>query len=127
MPFIHVTHTTPASHDSEMAVAQGITALMHTVLRKKAELTSVLVERVPAPTWTIGGTRPPGTAHVEANITAGTNTETEKATFIREAMALLGAELGTLPQATYVILREIPATDWGYDGETQKARQEAAT
>lgn len=28
-----------------------------------------------------------------------------------------------LAEASYVIVRELPATDWGYGGQTQKARQ----
>ena len=31
----------------------------------------------------------------------------------------------SLEAASYVIVREVPATDWGYGGQTQRARQHA--
>ncbi|UUZ78419.1 hypothetical protein LP414_13035 [Polaromonas sp. P1(28)-13] len=30
-----------------------------------------------------------------------------------------------LEPASYVIVREVPATDWGYGGQTQAARRQA--
>lgn len=123
MPYVLITHSHSADRATNLALAQGLTALMQEVLGKKAALTSVRVEVVTEPVWTIAGAVPPISAHVEANITAGTNTAAEKAEFIRRAMALLHQLLGALPEATYVIIREVPATDWGYDGRTQGDRK----
>jgi 4-oxalocrotonate tautomerase len=63
---------------------------------------------------------------LEINITAGTNTAQQKAAFVAAAFAELQRQLGSgtgLAEASYVIVRELPASDWGYAGQTQLARQ----
>lgn len=127
MPFIRVTHNAQIAPGTEDAIAAGLATLMQDILRKKRDLTSVLVESVPQGRWSVGNARPPVAAHLEVTITAGTNTGEEKADFIRQAMALLGSHFGTLPEATYAIIRDIPATDWGYDGRTQASRRVMAS
>ena len=62
-------------------------------------------------------------AFLEATVTAGANTDDEKAAFIAAAEAMLRDALGRLDAPVYVIVQEIPATDWGYDGRTQAARR----
>lgn len=131
MPYINVKVAgRPLAAADREALALGITALMATVLGKRRELTAVLVEEADAAGWSVGG-RFGGAdsprAHVEANVTAGTNTEAELARFVAEAAALLKRVLPDLPEATYVIVREVPATGWGYDGRTQAARRAAAS
>lgn len=123
MPFIRVTLSGDVPAPCRADIAAGVTDLMAAVLHKKAALTSVLVESIPQAGWTIGGEPVAKAAHLEANITAGTNTEEEKERFVGDAATLLGRLLGGLPEATYVIIREIPATDWGYDGRTQASRR----
>lgn len=62
-------------------------------------------------------------------ITQGTNTAMEKVEFIEAAFAELRRQLGyggPLDPASYVIVRELPATDWGYGGQTQQARRRVA-
>ncbi|MGV8989459.1 MAG: tautomerase family protein [Cypionkella sp.] len=61
-------------------------------------------------------------AHLEVFVTAGTNTEDEKRQFIRSAMAALRKVVPGLAEATYVVVHELPGTDWGCDGQTQTAR-----
>jgi len=67
--------------------------------------------------WFIGGqaTAHP-TALLQIHITAGTNTEAEKARFVAQAFAELQRQLGAgqpLAPASYVTVRGLPATDWG--------------
>ena len=126
MPFIRVTHSAAIDTVALDALASRITALMRDVLGKKAELTSVLIERSMTQVWTVGGQTAGSAAHLEAIITKGTNTVEQKADFIRQAMEALSTAAGTLPLATYVVVREIPAEDWGYGGLTQAARRLAA-
>lgn len=121
MPFIRIT-LSPANPQAHAAIAADTTRLMAEVLGKKATLTAVLVEDVVG-TWTIGDQIPPRAAHLEAVITAGTNSDDQKAAFLRAAKAMLHHHCGSLPEATYAIVREVPASDWGYDGKTQAARR----
>ncbi|MBP6898665.1 MAG: tautomerase family protein [Burkholderiaceae bacterium] len=108
-------------------LAAELTTLTEQVLRKRADLTAVIVEDLPAAQWFIGGravTQP--TARLEIAVTAGTNTADEKARFVAGAWALLQRQLapqGRLAEASYVIVRELPAGDWGYGGRSQAARQ----
>ena len=130
MPFLHLQ---VSGQPFDRLVAQrlqlGLTARMAGTLGKKAELTSVLVEHVPASSsWSVGGTPVLAAAHLDAKITEGTNTAAEKARFIEEAFVLLQTELGEdLPLATYVVLNEVPAGSWGYSGLTQAHRRDAAS
>lgn len=112
-------------------LAGALTALTAQTLGKRAELTAVMIEALPATQWYVGVRdmdRP--TAWLEISITAGTNTPAQKAAFIQGAYATLQQALATeqaLEPVSYVIVRELPATDWGYGGQSQQARQLART
>lgn len=105
------------------------TALLQEILGKRPELTAVSITDLPAGSWMVGerlqsdSGRP--AAHAEVTITAGTNTPEQQARFIAETAALLKETLPGLHEATYVVVREIAATSWGYDGLTQDARKRA--
>jgi 4-oxalocrotonate tautomerase len=126
MPFVRLTVTPVPTAEAARRLAEGATRLMAEVLGKKPSLTSVLVEAPPVAAWTIGATSQAKAAHLEALVTQGTNSEEEKRTFLRRAMDLLSDELGTLPEATYVVVRDIPAEDWGYGGLSQADRRPKA-
>jgi 4-oxalocrotonate tautomerase len=100
---------------------------MSEVLHKKAELTAVLVEQVPTAGWSVSANAVPVAAHLEATITAGSNSGDEKARFVAAASQMLKSVLGAkLPVATYTVIQEIPADTWGYDGLTQAGRRYGA-
>ncbi len=100
---------------------------MADVLGKRPDLTAVLIETHDAALWSVGGEPVPCAAHLEATVTAGTNSAPEKAEFLRAAHDLLARVAGAdLPPATYVVVREVPADTWGYGGRTQEARRTAA-
>ncbi|APW41497.1 tautomerase family protein [Rhodoferax saidenbachensis] len=111
------------------SLASTLTRITADILGKRPEVTAVMIEDLPAARWHIGGAdveRP--TAFLEISITAGTNTEAEKSAFIAAAFEALQQQLGAgqaLEPASYVIVRELPATDWGYGGQTQAARRQA--
>lgn len=111
------------------ALAAALTRITATTLGKRPELTAVVIEDLPDAAWFVGGQalRQPS-ALLEISITAGTNTAAHKAAFIAAAHAELARQLGRqgrLEEASYVVVRELPAADWGYDGQTQAARQVA--
>jgi 4-oxalocrotonate tautomerase len=124
MPFINIKIAgPPLTPEQTHHLQQQVTALMAGVLRKNAELTSVLVEQAPASGWSIGGEPLVVAAHLDAKVTAGTNTTAEKARFITDAHTLLKAVIGPeLSVATYVVVHEVPGEAWGYDGLTQAHR-----
>lgn len=111
------------------ALASALTRITADTLGKRPEVTAVVIDDIPAARWHIGGTDVQGpTALLEISITQGTNTAQEKAAFIAAAFAELQEQLGAgqpLEPASYVIVRELPGSDWGYGGQTQAARRMA--
>ena len=124
MPFARLTYH-PPHPEREHDLARALTDLIATDLAKRHDLTSVRIEATPAQTWTIGGEPQAAAAHLEVFVTAGTNTVEQKRRFQENATALLRAEWPDLPTATYVVVHELPATDWGYDGRSQADRAAA--
>jgi len=109
------------------ALAEALTRITADILGKRPEVTAVMIEDLPALRWYIGGVDVQlPTAMLEISITQGTNTAEEKAAFVAAAFQELQRQLGAgdlLEKASYVIVRELPADDWGYGGQTQRARQ----
>lgn len=120
MPFARLT-VIPAP-DLGPKLAADLTDLISHDLEKRHDLTSVLVETPGPGLWTIGAVPTAAAAHLEVWVTAGTNSESEKQQFVANAMALLRQALPGLARATYVVVTELPATNWGYDGRTQADR-----
>ena len=127
MPTLNLKIAPLQNPEQYARLARALTALTAEHLGKRPEVTALVVQDLPAAQWFIAGreVRRP-TALLEIDITAGTNTQAEKAAFIEAAHAELRSQLGAggeLEAASYVIVHELPATDWGYDGRTQRARQ----
>lgn len=124
MPFVRLTLASPSLTERTRAALQtGLTRLMADILAKRADLTAVLVERVEPDAWGIGGAETAIAAHLDAKVTAGSNSPAQKAAFIAAAHCLLAESLGEgLPLATYVVVDEVPAESWGYGGLTQAQR-----
>jgi 4-oxalocrotonate tautomerase len=129
MPVLQLKVTPLANPDRYRSLAAALTSITAHVLRKRPEVTAVIVEDLPAAQWFISGeSASQPTAFLEISVTAGTNTPEEKSAFIAAAHAELQRQLapgGTLAPASYVIVREWPACDWGYEGRTQAARRVA--
>lgn len=108
-------------------LARALTEITHRTLGKRRDVTAVVIEDLPAAGWAVGG-QPPDrpTAFLEISITAGTNTAEEKAAFIATAWVELQCQLGGaagLEPASYIVVRELAAGDWGWGGRTQATRQ----
>lgn len=126
MPFLDIRLSAPCLPDNVEKIAKRMTDLTVEVLGKRRELTSVAVQCVAPGHWYVGGvaltTSGRGSFFLEVNVTDGTNTKEQKAAFVAAAFAAAEGILGRLDAASYVIVREIPADAWGYQGQTQAAR-----
>jgi 4-oxalocrotonate tautomerase len=128
MPLLQLHLAGPSPTTAQTSALQtGLTQLMADILGKRADLTVVQVTVSPAECWSRGGLalrQDQAGASLVAHITAGTNSAAEQAAFVACAHALITQ---TLPAAAaapvYVIVQEVPATAWGYDGRTQQARR----
>jgi 4-oxalocrotonate tautomerase len=112
------------------ALGAALTRITHDVLHKNPQVTVLMIDDLPAARFMVAGRDAAlPVACLEIDITAGTNTADEKAQFIQEAYAELQRQLSTgqigLNPASYVIVRELPGSDWGYGGVTQAARRAA--
>jgi 4-oxalocrotonate tautomerase len=127
MPTLNLRVTAPIDAAQAQSLAAALTTLTAKVLGKRREVTAVTVESLPASHWFVAGQpATQATAQLQIHITAGTNTAEQKARFIAAAFALLQSELapdGALEPASYVQVDQLPASDWGYGGRTQSARQ----
>jgi 4-oxalocrotonate tautomerase len=129
MPTLQLNVSPPQTPERHQALAAALTHLTTKHLNKRAEVTAVMIDNRPASTWFIGGNpiaQP--SAWLEISVTQGTNTAQEKAAFIDAAFQELQRQLQTasdqpLALASYVIVREVVATDWGYAGVTQAVRR----
>lgn len=126
MPFLDIRLSAPCLPGKVAEIAARMTDLVVDVLGKRRELTVTVVQCVAPGHWTAGGASVNdagnGGFFLEVNVTEGTNTPAQKAAFVAAAYAAAEAVLGCLDAATYVIVREIPAQDWGWQGQTQAAR-----
>ncbi|KAA5604097.1 hypothetical protein F1188_17555 [Roseospira marina] len=122
MPFARLTLIPQQPPEIIERLTTDLTDLIAADLGKRHELTSVLIETPSRARWTIGAGPQPTAAHLEICVTAGTNSADEKRRFIRHAMDRLRQAIPALPEASYVVVRDLPGGDWGYDGRTQADR-----
>ena len=129
MPFVSLKIAGPQLTPAQRRTLQsGFTDLMAGPMHKVHGLTAVAIEYIAPDHWTTGGVPPAfgRAAYAEVKVTQDTNSAHEMQRFIAEGHALLTSTLGILPEATYVVVHEIPAQAWGYAGETQDARRQLA-
>lgn len=125
MPLLTLT-TWPAISDAglQRAIAQELCDHTERLLGKVRELTALRFMAEPVG-WHIGGEVPTQRSFaLDILVTAGTNTEAEKAAWIAAAWDTLRKTLpGEPAPASYIRVQEIAASDWGWGGRTQAARR----
>jgi 4-oxalocrotonate tautomerase len=131
MPLLQLNLTdVPLTEGQRKDVLAGLTERMATLLGKRADLTVVNITQSDSAHWSLGGKSLEGRAwcaSLTVHVTAGTNTPEEQSSFISSAFAFLQEVLAAPPAApVYIIVNEIAAHSWGYDGRTQLSRRPAA-
>jgi len=126
MPYLNIKLSAVPSAKITATIAARLTELTTSVLQKKRELTSVAVEYVPPGQWFIGGdplaTQNLATFYLDIKVTEGTNTKDEKAAYVAQVFATVGALLGELHPTSYIVIHEVRDDAWGYQGQTQEFR-----
>jgi 4-oxalocrotonate tautomerase len=124
MPTLQLkTHAAATGGPAGGARAQA-RALSTDLLGKRHEVTAVVIEELWPGRWFVGGRNPrEATALLEIRITRERTTPAEKEAFIAAAYEELEQQLGPLEEASYVVVQEMAASDWGYGGRTQAARK----
>ena len=129
MPYLNVRlGGQPLDDASRQALLARLTDLMETVMAKQREVTVVSLDETPTRRWAAGG-RPLAAAarmaQVEVKITRGTNDADDKQRLIGKITAALMDIAGDAAGPIYVVIDEVPADSWGYDGLSQAERKRA--
>lgn len=126
MPYLNVKLSVAPSAELAKKVAETLSTHTSEVLGKKPEVTSIAVEFVEPAQWFVGG-RPVGehataTFYLDVKITEGTNTKAEKADYIARVFDAMQSIMGPLTPASYIVIDEVRADAWGFEGRTQEYR-----
>lgn len=129
MPYINIRLGTTVTSRQQQQLQVQTTSLMHTIMGKRQEVTVVHIQESTADQWSTNSMtlnqEDPVSAYVEIKVTQGTNTADEKSAMIAATVNMLKEVMGTIQEACYVVIDEIPANSWGYDGKTQAERTAA--
>jgi 4-oxalocrotonate tautomerase len=131
MPIINVKVASVRPIDDLARKVQALAVEAATqVLRKKPELTAVIVERVDPASWFAGGAtlvdQRKASFWLDIKVVDGTNTKDEKEAFVAHVFAAMHGLLGDLHHESYVYVDEVSADAYGFGGETQERRYIAA-
>lgn len=126
MPYLNVRVSMPESSES----AEKIVAILmeHTseVLGKKPDVTSIEIDFIAADKWFVGGVRISDqkavTFYLDIKVTDGTNTKAEKAKYVKKVFADFDSIFGPITPASYIVIHDVRADSWGFQGRTQEYR-----
>ncbi len=127
MPIITLRSNKVSSDKIRSRLAENLSLITETILRKNKELIVVCFEAIAEQgQWYVGGTvKNDDAAIFELNIvvTKGTNTDEEKAEWIAQAWKLVTEAFGSTPHPNYISIQEIGGKSWGYNGLSQEQRK----
>ena len=130
MPGIVLTISGEPDDSLAQRVAEDITNLACSVLRKRPNQTMVMVRHVPHRSWFIEkrslSAWGKNSFRLEVTITRDTNTREEKTEFHKQAFALLSRVLGDVHPHSNVHIIDCSAAGYGYGGITQENRLQHA-
>ena len=126
MPILNVKIAAEKSATLTAQVAASLIELTSRVLKKKPEVTAIVITYVSPDDWIIAGV--PLSVHgktsfyFDIKITDETNTKAEKEQYIREAFAEFERLLGNVHDESYIYVQDVRAASYGYGGRTQEYR-----
>lgn len=127
MPYINIRIGTALNDSQREQLCVKTTSLMSEVMGKRPEVTVVHIQESEPFFWSTNasvlGEIDPISVYVDIKVTEGTNRPEEKAQMISETVKMLKESVGALQEACYVVIDDIPANSWGYDGLTQAERK----
>jgi 4-oxalocrotonate tautomerase len=126
MPILTVKVSGRPDATRTRAIADLLLDLTSRILKKKPELTAIVIDYVDPDSWIIAG-KPLGehgksSFYLGIKITDETNTKDEKAAYIREVYAGFARLLGELHEESYIHVEDVRAAAYGYGGLTQEYR-----
>jgi 4-oxalocrotonate tautomerase len=126
MPILNVKVSKAANPALTHAISESLLELTSRILRKKRELTAIVIDYVPPEHWIVGGTslatQGKNSFYFDIKIVDGTNTKDEKAQYVREAFDAFGKLLGDIHEESYIYIHDVRAEAYGFGGLTQEYR-----
>jgi len=126
MPILNVKVSAKKSPAMTAQITELLLDLTTRILRKKREVTAIVIDYVEPDCWIVGG-RPlseqgKSSFYFDIKVTDETNTKDEKARYINEAFTGFERILGNLHEESYIHVEDVRAASYGYGGYTQEYR-----
>lgn len=121
MPYINLKINLQNFEEKEASILELVVSKTKQILKKDEKVTSVLFEKIPFSSWYINK-KNEITFFLDIKITKGSNTQEQKALYIKEIFEGFNALNIKVNEASYILIDEIPANSWGYNGITQEYR-----
>jgi len=126
VPYLNLKLCAEPAQETTRLIATCLTDLTAEILNKKRELTAVALEFIAPSQWYIGGASLADQSlrsfYLDIKVTEGTNTKDEKALYAMRVFAGIEAIVGPVAPASYIVIHEVRADAWGYQGQTQELR-----
>ncbi len=126
MPYINFRIGNTLENAQRNQLYEKTTSLMKGIMGKRREVTVVHIQESEPHLWATNAvaldTDSPVGAYVDIKVTEGTNTPEEKAEMLSETAKMLKEVVGVVQEACYVLIDDIPANSWGYNGKSQSHR-----
>jgi 4-oxalocrotonate tautomerase len=126
MPFLNVLVAAEASPALTAKIAATLQELTRLHLKKDPALMAIAVQYVPPEQWFVAGSslaaQQKSGFWLDIKVTDATNTKGEMAAYIAAAFTAFGELLGPVHHESYVLVHPVPASAYGYGGQTQERR-----
>ena len=126
MPYLNVKVSVPETAETAEEIVAVLMKHTSDILGKKPGVTSIEVDFIAPDKWFIGGQRvsaqKAATFYLDIKITDGTNTKAEKAKYVRQVFTDFESVFGPINPASYIVVHDVRADSWGYQGYTQEYR-----
>jgi 4-oxalocrotonate tautomerase len=126
MPYLNVRVSIPESSESAEKIVAVLMKHTSEGLGKKPDVTSIEINFVAPDRWFVGGVRVSEqkavTFYLDIKVTDGTNTKAEKAKYARDVFADFDSIFGPITPASYIVIHDVRADSWGFQGRTQEYR-----
>ena len=126
MPILNVKVSATKSPEMTKSISDLLLDLTTRILKKKPEVTSILIDYVDPDNWTVGGETltelGKSSFCFDIKITDETNSKTEKMEYIQAVFSAFSQLLGDLHEVSYIHVEDVRAAAYGYGGKTQEYR-----
>ncbi len=126
MPIINVSVTGKADPALSQRIATAVSELTANHLHKDPTITAVVVSYVDPAHWFAGGRsladQGANSFWLDIKVVDGTNTKQEMANYLEAVFAGFQQLLGNVHSESYILVHEVSAAAYGFEGKTQEFR-----